>query len=260
MKTAMENDIKLIHIGADLLPKGPNLQKLQKKFVKGFLKDFYLRCSDAGITVLGFFGNDDLYYLKDEFRKYGSLLDETPFTSGGYEFKAYGFVPDYPFALKHACKRDHIGWELSETYFRRPAIIDEKGYQEIRDINKYFFEKGTIEEDLRNITINKKTIIAIHTPPGNTDLDLCGTWNGLGWTPRRHVGSVAVYKWIVKQQPSLVLCGHIHEAPECNGNQWKERIGNSLIIQPGQKILKTTFVLIEIKNSEIFSLIGDSSL
>jgi Icc-related predicted phosphoesterase len=255
LETATEHGISLIHLGADLLPKGSSIQKIQKRFINGFLKDFYARCHDAGITVLAFFGNDDLYYLKDRFRRYASLLDETPFTYGGYEFKAYGYVPDYRFTLKHACKRDYIGWTLSEEYLGPPIEIDKTGRHEIKDVARYFYEKGTIEEDLKSIKINKKTIIAIHSPPANTDLDLCGVWNGLGWAPGRHVGSVAVYNWIVREQPSLVLCGHIHEAPECNGNQWKTRVGNSLIIQPGQKMMKTTCVLIEIEDNEIFPLI-----
>lgn len=106
---AIEHDIDLIHLGADLLPKGSGILKAQKNFVKGYLKSFYIECRDKGINVLAFFGNDDLYTRKKYFRKYAELLDEVPYEQNGYTFKAYGYVPDYRFALKSACKIDHHG-------------------------------------------------------------------------------------------------------------------------------------------------------
>jgi len=111
LEFAKEHEIKLIHLGADILPKGPALLKIQKKFVKGYLKHFYARCQYEGIKVLACFGNDDVYTRKKYFREYADLLDEEPYERDGYVFKAYPYVLDYPFGLKTACKLDHALWE-----------------------------------------------------------------------------------------------------------------------------------------------------
>ena len=62
------------------------------------------------------------------------------------------------------------------------------------------------------------TVFLSHQPPRDTVCDLARG---------RHVGSRAIRDCIEKQQPDLVLCGHIHEAIGC------DRIGNSLIVNPG---------------------------
>ena len=67
LKFAIEQDIHLIHLGADLLPKGSNLLGIQKDFVNIFLKEFYKLAKENNIDVLAFFGNDDIYTRKKYF-------------------------------------------------------------------------------------------------------------------------------------------------------------------------------------------------
>lgn len=62
-------------------------------------------------------------------------------------------------------------------------------------------------------------IIVSHTPPKNTKLD--ATFSG------EHVGSSSVRRYIEDKQPSIVFCGHIHEA------RGIDRIGNTVIVNPG---------------------------
>ena len=50
----------------------------------------------------------------------------------------------------------------------------------------------------------RHTILVSHTPPFNTTLDVLNTG--------RHVGSSAVRSFIESERPTLVICGHIHEA------------------------------------------------
>jgi len=83
LKYAIEHKIKLLHIGADILPKGKGMQKEQKKFIKGYLKNFYAECERNGIRVLAFFGNDDLYTRKHQFGEYADHLDEIPYRKNG---------------------------------------------------------------------------------------------------------------------------------------------------------------------------------
>jgi Icc-related predicted phosphoesterase len=201
---------------------------IQKDFIKKYLSNFYSKCKEKDIEVMAFFGNDDLYTRKVHFRKIGSLLDETLFFKDGYEFKAYPYVQDYPFGLKTACKWDSDNWRCPDRYIHTPRDIDENGWIEITDIDKYFYQKNTIENDLSNIHATPKTIMAIHQPPSGMGLDVC--ING------RKVGSKAVQNWIQKEQPLLVLTGHIHESPQVTG-LWKGNIGKTLVIQPGPAIV-----------------------
>lgn len=236
---AVEHNIKLIHLGGDLLPKGPHIYEIQKKFVNGYLKVFYDNCKNQSIDVLAFFGNDDCYPRKKYFRKYANLLDEIPFEKDGYEFKAYGFVPDYPFGLKTGVKIDYPGWKCPEAYINTPVDFTDQGIVQIKDIEGYLLKKGNIEDDLKDIQVNNKTIMAIHCPPWSVDLDVC--YHG------RRVGSKSVYDFIKAKKPLLTLCGHIHESPKVTG-VWKTYIGDTLVIQPGQLEDKTTLVVIEIDN------------
>jgi Icc-related predicted phosphoesterase len=240
---AQDYGIKTLHIGADILPKGKGMLPEQKDFVNKFLKDFYQKCSKSGIQVLSFFGNDDAYSRKKYFRKYAQPLDESPVEIEGYTFLAYGFVPDYPFGLKTACKLDRDGWRCPDEYLTDPVDIGPTGFEKIKDIDLYFKNKGTIESDLKGLSGGSKAIVAIHCPPDGVDLDVCQ--NG------RRVGSRAIYDWILREQPLMVLCGHIHESPSCTG-QWKATIGDTLVIQPGQlEFGKFSYVVVEIDNGKV---------
>jgi len=156
---------------------------------------------------------------------------------GGYFFTAYGYVPDYRFGLKTACKIDHQGWFLEEPYTGKPVDVTDGGFVVVEDPHEYFKNKGTIEDDLKTFPGGPKVIAAIHCPPSGLNLDVC-----LGY---RRVGSDSVRKWIEREQPLLVLCGHIHESPWVS-NTWKAKLGNTTIIQPGQDNPGTVFVDIKI--------------
>jgi len=62
-------------------------------------------------------------------------------------------------------------------------------------------------------------ILVSHTPPKNTKLD--AAFSG------EHVGSSSVRQFIEDKQPSIVFCGHIHEA------RGIDRIGSTVIVNPG---------------------------
>jgi Icc-related predicted phosphoesterase len=239
---SVEQKIDLIHLGADILPKGYDILKEQKQFTKGFLKNWYTKCTEKGITVLAMFGNDDLYSRKKYFREYATLLDEHPYSRDGYNFYGYEKVTDYPFSLKSACKLDYPGWIMKEEYLGKALDINEDGFVPITDVKSYFDKKGTIEEDLKTIPGGKNALVAIHCPPQGMGLDVC--------VGGRRVGSKSVAEWIVREQPLLVLCGHIHESYNCSGI-WKTEIQNTTVIQPGQIGPKTTVVLIEIQDQHV---------
>lgn len=62
-------------------------------------------------------------------------------------------------------------------------------------------------------------ILVSHTPPKNTKLD--AAFSG------EHVGSSSLRQYIEKKQPSIVFCGHIHEA------RGIDNIGNTVIVNSG---------------------------
>jgi len=252
---AIENKIKLIHLGSDILPKGSCLLEIQKRFINGFLKSYFEKCKENEIKVLCFFGNDDAYTRKKYFKKFGSLLDEVIYTEEDYVFKAYPYVCDYPFPLKTACKLDFKGWERPHVEYGVDSD-DKLGIIRIQDLDRYFYEKTTIEEDLKKIKIiPNKTIFACHMPPYSVDLDVCGRRNLNGtYDQLRRVGSRSIYEWIKKEQPLLTLCGHIHESYDIT-NCWKVKIGKTLVIQPGQPLFETRFILIDIQEKIVCELI-----
>lgn len=115
---------------------------------------------------------------------------------------------------------------------------------EIADIIKYFKEKGTIEEDLVNITATDKTIMAFHQPPYGLGLDVCHDG--------RKTGSKAIFDWIKKTQPLCVLSGHIHESYDVTGI-WKASIDKAIVIQPSQYLnaSRTQAVLITLEKNVV---------
>jgi len=215
----------LLHVGADILPKGYSMQPRQKEFLKKFLPAFIKRCSDSGIRFAAMFGNDDLWTRKDLYRKNcGALADEGTFELGGLLFSAYAYVPDYPFGLKTACKYDSHNWS-PESYISTPVEVTEKGFEPIPDVRKYFAGKGTIEDDLRERWASSNEIVAIHAPPDGLGLDLC--------VDGRKVGSRAIGRWVEREQPYMVLSGHLHESPWVSGKSVEEA-GRTVVVQPGQ--------------------------
>jgi len=62
-------------------------------------------------------------------------------------------------------------------------------------------------------------VVVSHAPPKDTVVDLAFS--------EVHVGSVGLRAFIEERKPSVVFCGHIHEA------RGVDRIGNTIIVNPG---------------------------
>ena len=225
LSLAVEVKAPVLHVGADILPKGYSMQPRQKEFIKKFLPTFIKKCEGAGIKFIAMFGNDDLWTRKPLYRKKcGDLLDEKPLEIDGFVFTGYPYVPDYPFGLKTACKYDYEGW-IPEPYIQTPTEDTAQGLVPIVDVQEYFNKKGTIEDDFRDRKVAPNEIVAIHTPPNGMGLDLC--------TDGRGVGSLAVRRWIKREQPLMVLSGHLHKSPWVLYKTF-DNLGKTLVVQPGQ--------------------------
>ncbi len=66
-----------------------------------------------------------------------------------------------------------------------------------------------------------------HAPPAGTVLCRDG---------RREFPDHDLAAWIAQHQPDLVLCGHIHQAPWVDGGSWHDRLGSTVVFNPGRQI------------------------
>jgi uncharacterized protein len=112
----------------------------------------------------------------------------------------------------------HTPYEISEDELRDRG---ETGLGEIR-------EAGT-------------RIFCPHAPPLDTACDRLRSGE--------HVGSSAVRELVEREQPDLVLCGHIHES------RGTDEIGASRIVNPGP-VAAGHFVLVAVEGAISFSLDG----
>lgn len=242
---AIKEKISLIHLGSDFLPKSRDILEKQQDFISNFFIPYYKRAQENNIKIFVFFGNDDLYCLKNNLRKNNiNLLDETEENFEGYKFIAYPYVCDHPFGLKHASKLDYSGWERPPCDYG--VEILKTHTKSIPDIDFYLSQKTTIEKDLKKIKADNKTIMSFHMPPSKLGMDACYTREQNVYV---YVGSDSIYNWIEKEQPIISLHGHIHESYDIT-KIWKSDLGKTLVIQPGQMQLNR-FVVLEVDGEKV---------
>ncbi len=58
----------------------------------------------------------------------------------------------------------------------------------------------------------------------------------LSWTGREFAGDAALTGWIARFAPTLVLCGHIHNAPFYPQGSWMHRLGATWAFNPGRQL------------------------
>ena len=217
--------------GGDILPKD-NLFR-QDEFITEYLDSHLARFDSAGMYYLCYMGNDDLIIFDELFEEtckkcdYVVNLAQRKIELGGWEFIGMNWVVDYPFRLKDRCRKDTRDY-VFQRQFGTGLLSTRKGYRELDDWFAYAERLPTIEDELERLVRPKdmaKAVYVIHMPPSGVGLDKC--YHG------GEVGSVAVYNFIKKHQPSLSLHGHIHESPDVTG-RWRVNLGRTICIQPGQ--------------------------
>jgi uncharacterized protein len=76
-----------------------------------------------------------------------------------------------------------------------------------------------VERAFRDVAEARVTVFCPHAPPFGTACDRLRSGD--------HVGSTAIRAFVEREQPDVVLCGHIHEA------RGEDRIGRSRVANPG---------------------------
>lgn len=241
-------------LGGDLLPNEGSLKKsisIQQKYIE---RDFKINLVTIkrmlpSIEVYLIMGNDD---WSANIRFLDILEEEDLCTQihmkkcdigEGYELIGYSCIPPTPFINKdwerRDLKEDNVLESKSNVY-----VSTEEGLK-VLSLQVFFYSNPSIEEELMKLPSPKdfrKTIYVMHSPPFNTNCDLL--YN------RLKVGSKAIRNFIERYQPLLTLHGHIHESPKVSGYWW-DRIGSTLVINPGHDGIDLHAVLFELKEFKI---------
>jgi Icc-related predicted phosphoesterase len=136
----------------------------------------------------------------------------------------YAYVPPTPFRLK-----DWDRYDVSR-FVDPGAVSPEEG---VRSFPVCEEEKrySTIKDDLDKLTGGAdltEAIFLFHSPPYQTNLD----WSAQGGRMvdhvplDRHLGSIAIRRFIESRQPLLTLHGHVHESARLS-HSWRDRLGRT---------------------------------
>jgi Icc-related predicted phosphoesterase len=226
-----------VFMGGDLLPLTWCLHGspdgLAEDFVEGFLLKNLLRLKRTmGGAYPRFFlimGNDDCRADEEAIVAAAAerVWDYIPNRGATFkEFDVYGYpyVPPTPFRLKD--------WERYDVsrYVDPGSVSPEEGLRSVPvpDQEKRY---ATIQEDLERLAGRadlSRAIFLFHAPPYRTNLDLSTLEPKMvDHVPLdRHLGSVAVRRFIEARQPLLTLHGHIHEAARVS-RSWRDMIGRT---------------------------------
>jgi uncharacterized protein len=205
-------NVRAVLIGGDICPfltAAGDIAQSQGEFIQFYLiprlREFQKK---TGKDVFLIMGNDDVKVNKDLVEKGGAEGAFTPVNMKAVPFgdkfiAGYSHINEAPFLLKD--------WEKSEE---------------------------EILADLRRLAKKsdpKKTIYMMHAPPFGTPLDII--YSG------RHVGSMAIRRFIEEAKPLMTLHGHIHESPQMSGD-WKDVISGTVCLNPG----KGSIVVFDVDN------------
>ncbi len=247
---ALANQIELILNGGDLYPKEKPYHRTQREFLLGPFRRHLKQCSQHGLKVLLIPGNDDLACFDSLLNQVLEecsgcyIIARRKVSIEGHEFIGFDLVKDPPFTLKDRCRRD-----LDQEH---PATLEgylstERGFLRIR-WEERFYAAPSLAEELERLPEPEdpsRAVYIIHQPPFGMGLSL--TYS------RRDAGSVAVREFLSRVQPLASFHGHIHESVRMTG-KWKERLGRTLCVQPGQE-WNLTFVAGHLEDPSSYQLI-----
>ena len=259
--TAIQSEVpQMVFLGGDLLPGGLNLAKSpeaeQQDFVKDYLiknfLDLYKKMGNLYPGVFVILGNDDIRLEESVFQqaeKYGiwEYMHKRKGKCADYDIYGYSYIPPTPFLLKD--------WERYDVsrYVDPGSIAPEEGWF-TTPVPEHELKFITIEDDLNKLVGSRnlsKSIFLFHAPPYKTNLDRAAL------DGRKidhvsldvHVGSIAIKRFIEKQQPLVTLHGHIHESAKITGS-WQERIGNTYAFSAAHNGQELALVRFDLENLE----------
>lgn len=249
----IEENIKYLVLGGDLLPKFCHRDIEQLRFINGYLNEYFFKLKEKEIKCICILGNDDLEILDIEFdnicNRHSNVynIDNNKAEIEDVEFIGLSQVLDHPFGCK-----DRVVIEDNQQIPNQLSNIIKinKGKEKItiQEWEKYRQEKAIHMEELLNRlpkqNENKKTIYVFHNPPYGIGLDVCAD--------KRQVGSKAITNFLENSNTYMSLHGHIHESPRASG-LWYNKLNNVICIQPGQTEIankETYYVIVDTENNK----------
>jgi Icc-related predicted phosphoesterase len=218
-----------VFCGGDLLPmwmRDPDFHA--STLIPGFAR---LRDSlgDVYPRIFLILGNDDPRSLEEDFRdaardglweymhgRRSRFLDHPVF--------GYSHVPPTPFRLKD--------WERYDVsrYVDPDCVSPEHGQRSV-PVAARRIRYTTIAAELETLTGGQdlsRAICLFHSPPYDGDLDHADLdGKTIDHVPLdKHVGSIAIQRFIETRQPLITLHGHVHESTRLTGS-WRERRGRT---------------------------------
>ncbi len=222
-----------------------------------YLRESASAIKEGGAELVLILGNDDNQHVIPEMEKgdkeglWHYVADRVKEVRG-YEFCGCPWIRDYPFGYKYWVAAESEEDLFMEPFQLGPPVIinQDNAIEEMLDSKAYLLGKPSIAASLESMAMRvkdiSKSIWLVHQPPVNLDFDLCGSG--------ARVGSPAVYNFLSAKQPLLSIHGHIHEAPEVNGNIWAKKLGQTMCIQAGQPEKGISYALFELKDAKITDL------
>jgi len=223
---------RVILIGGDLCPHAVGQEGLERQrvFLAGFLVEFARRLHEASpeTQLMLLMGNDDwganLDCLEQHHGKLWSMLHGRAIEWEGRVVAGSSWVPITPFGLKDWERWEDGGEEHPprlEGWVSRDGTVEPHRF----DPRHRAPTIAAALEELGRAGAWAGSVLVSHSPPHGTQCDLTAS--------RQHVGSRAVRAFVEREQPALVLSGHIHESPRVS-SAYHDRIGDTAVVNPGQ--------------------------
>jgi len=228
-----------LFLGGDLLPSSLSYLSKSRTSNSDFVYDFLAMNLRELKNIMGkrypkiflILGNDDGRFRESAILDlstknlwtyaHNRCLDFPPFKIFGYSY-----IPPSPFPLKD--------WERYDVsrYVDPGCSHPYEGYLSIPK-SRYELYFQTIKEDLEKLIENrelKQSIFLFHSPPYRTKLDRADLdGKKIDHVPLDvNVGSIAIKRFIKREQPLITLHGHVHESSKITGS-WRDRIRNTYL-------------------------------
>lgn len=222
------SEIDAVFLGGDLL-SASGTQTNPVMTLDEIIESICRSSEENGVHYFAIMGNDDLRSEEGQLKQADEdgILDYVNMKKRkwlDFTVAGYSFVPPTPFLLKD--------WEKYDvSRFVDPGSVSpEMGYRTV-EMDPYKVKNGTIKNDLEMLGQGldfSRTIMLFHSPPYNTNLDRADLDGKMvDHAPLDvHVGSIAIEKFIRKNQPAVTLHGHIHESTNLTG-KWSEQLGRT---------------------------------
>jgi Icc-related predicted phosphoesterase len=252
-----------VFVGGDALPLTwyvhESFDFLHQDFINDFLVknllDLRQELGSSYPRVFIILGNDDSRMEEAAVLDAASLgvweyIHNRKVTFKDFIVYGYAYVPPTPFRLKD--------WERYDVsrYLDAGAVSPEEGFRTI-SVSEQEKKYATIKDDLERLTEKEdlaKAIFLFHTPPYQTKLDLSSLGGKMiDHVPLdRHLGSIAVRRFIEARQPLLTLHGHVHESARL-AHSWRDRIGRTICFSAAHDGPELALIRFDLENLDAAS-------